>query len=213
MTGALLFVLAATLALPTPGKLDGNRLLALAARLNRPPATYAVPQHFEVRMRRPIGFRFHADAIAYFQAPDRQALVITSMPRVLRRMFVSSYGNLDTVAQNWPAHYRVFSAARRMAGGVPVFHLDAVPAAAGGTLTHVTFDLAVRGLVPLGVEWFFNDGSSIRLAVVNERVGGYALPRIEDITVSMPRLSLEAVGTAGAYSLDPVIPDGVFPAR
>jgi hypothetical protein len=211
VTGVVAAVLAAAIALAPSPPIDGNRLLARAAQLNRPPAAYAVPLHFEVHLHRPIALRFHADAIAYFQAPDRQALVITSMPRILRRMFVSSYGNLDTVAQNWPAHYDVFSAARSLAGGVPVYHLDALPAG-GGNLSHVTFDLAVRGLVPVAVQWFFQDGSNVRLAVVNELVGGYALPRTEQITVSMRHLTLEAVCTAGTYSLDPLIPDGVFPA-
>jgi hypothetical protein len=205
----LLLVIAAATA--RADGLDGNALLRRSARLNQPPEAYAVPLHFEVHLERPVGFRFHADAVAYFEAPDKQALVITSMPRPLRRMFGRSYSGLDTVEANWPAHYHVFSVVRTVAGGVPLYHLDALPQNPGG-VTHVTFDLLGDGLVPVRVTWFFRDGSTIRLFVTNERVGPYVLPSSEDIAVTMPRFALDANGVAGGYALDPPIPAGVFAA-
>jgi hypothetical protein len=63
------------------------------------------------------------------------------------------------------------------------------------------------------VEWFYRDGSSIRLVVQNEHVGAFILPRSETITVSMPRLALDAAGTAGTYTIDPAIPAGIFASR
>jgi hypothetical protein len=189
--------------------LDGNALLRRSVQLNQPPGAYAVPLHFQVHLQRPLGFRFHADAVAYFEAPDRQALVITSMPRMLRRMFGRNYGGLDTVEANWPAHYHVFSTAVSVAGGVPLYHLDAQPQSPSD-VTHVTFDLLGAGLVPVRVTWFFHDGSTIRLFVTNERVGPYVLPSSEEIAVTMPRFALDADGVAGGYALNPPLPAGVF---
>jgi hypothetical protein len=168
--------------------------------------------HFEVRLHKPIPLRFHADATAFYQAPAKQALVITSLPRILRRLVARNYGNLDTVPQNWPAHYHVTTVSRAVVAGVPVFHLDAQPTT-DPDLAHVTFDLRARSLMPLAVEWFYRDGSSIRLVVQNEHVGAFILPRSETITVSMPRLALDAAGTAGTYTIDPAIPAGIFASR
>jgi hypothetical protein len=205
-------VVAATVAGAGSSPLDGNALLAHAAQRSQPPPAYSVPMHFDVHLHRPIPLRFHADATAFYQAPAKQALVITSVPRILRRLVARNYGNLDTVPQNWPAHYHVTSVNRAVVAGVPVFHLDAQPTD-DPDLAHVTFDLQTRSLTPVAVQWFYQDGSSIRLVVANEQVGTFLLPRSETITVTMPRIVLDAAGTAGTYTINPAIPAGVFASR
>jgi hypothetical protein len=195
-----------------PQRLDGDQLLARAARLNKMPKSYSVPMHFAVHLHKPIGISLPAKAIAYFAAPDRQALVITSLPRMLTRHISRSYAHLDTVPQRWPNEYRVMSVSDAQNNGQPAYHLDAVPRVAGDVV-HAEFDLSKDGLVPLGIEWAFADGSTVRLSVVNQNVGGYMLPAREQLSVSMPRFRLDADGTTGQYALDQDLPDSVFASQ
>ena len=205
-------VLAASGAASARGGLDGNRLLAQVAKVNRMPKTYAVPLHFVVRLHKPVSLRLGVKATSYFRAPDKQALVLTSVPRVIGRLFSRKYADLDTIPQSWPEHYDVRTVNRVQSNGVSAYRLDAVPKYTGD-ITHVTFDVAKPGLRPLGAAWYYKDGSTVRLAVVNQRVGGYVLPQREDVSVSMPRFALDATGDAGTYLLDAPIPDGVFEDR
>jgi hypothetical protein len=189
--------------------LDGNYLLARSAELNRQPGSYSVPLHFAVHLRRPLPLRFSANATTYFQAPNKQALIITSVPRILRRFFGRNYVGLDTIPQTWPANYRVFSAKSAKHDGAAAYHLDAMPKTTG-TISHVTFDLLVNGLSPVGVEWFYRDGSSIQITIENQRVERYSLPRSEQIRITMPRYALDAVCTTGPYVLDGPIASTIF---
>lgn len=188
--------------------LDGNALLRAVAKQPLP-RTYAVPIHFRVHIHHPIGIVVGADAITYFRAPGDQALVITSLPRIIGNRIARSYGHLDTVPQAWARNYRVTQVTSIELGGEPAYRLDAVPRYRGG-IDHVTFDLLRRGLVPVGAEWTFSDGSSVRLSVRNERVGRYLLPAHEDIAVSMPRFTVDAAGDNGPYALNAAIPETVF---
>lgn len=193
-------------------RLDGNVLLARAAQLNRWPGAYTVPLRFHVHLHRPVSIRFGANATTYFQAPDKQALTITSLPRMIGRLFSRNYAQLDTVPTAWPAKYRVTSVMRGEQNGVPAYHLDALPTYTGD-ISHVTFDLLATGLTPVGVTWFYHDGSSVRLRVTNERIGGYVLPQHEELAIAMPRYVLEATADVGPYAIGAPIPDGVFDQR
>lgn len=200
---------ATAMSTPSVSALDGNYLLARSAALNRQPSSYSVPLHFTVHLRRPVPIRFSANATTYFEAPDKQALVITSLPRMLRRLFGHSYAGLGAIPQTWPANYRVFSARRINHDGAAAYHLDAMPKD-DGAISHVTFDLLVSGLSPVGVKWFYRDGSSIQIIIENQRIERYSLPLSEQIHITMPRLALDAVCTTGSYILDRPIASTVF---
>lgn len=190
-------------------RLNGNALLARAAKLDRMPRSYAVPITFDVHLKRPIPLRFKAAGTAYFQAPHHQALAITSLPRIVGRLFSRSYGQLDTIPQAWPAEYDVFSAT---ADGTPAtYHLDARPKYQGD-ITHVTFDLRANGFEPVAVEWFYRDGSTIKLAFSQKRVGAYLLPQHEDISIAMRSFTVDASAEPGPYALNVPIDAGVFSA-
>lgn len=197
--------------LPSTRALDGNALLRESARRHPWPQTYSVPIHFNVKMHRPIPIGVGADAIAYFKQPDRQALVITSLPRVLARRVAGAYSNLDTVPQAWPLKYRVTRVESLSRNGERVYELHAVPNYAG--VRETVFDLLQRDLSPVSATWFFTDGSLASLTVRNGQVGRYALPLQEEIEVSMPRFELHASGQSGAYTIDSVLPDKVFASR
>jgi len=201
-------LIAASVSAAVP-KLDGNELLARSAKLNRWPPTYAVPLHFTVHLHRPLPIRFGASATMYFKAPDQQALVITRLSRSASRLFSRNYAKLDTIPQAWPAKYRVIAVAHVDLDGASAYHLDTTPKYVGD-ITHVTFDLLEAGLTPVGASWFYRDGSTVRLKVTNQRVGGYVLPLHEELTVAMPKLGLDADCDTGHYDVDAPIDDDVF---
>jgi hypothetical protein len=188
---------------------DGNLLLERCAKLNAPPNSYSVPVSFLVHVQRPFSVHFKADAMVYFEAPDKQALVITSLPRMVSRLFSRSYSGVDTIPQEWPRRYHVFSTMRVDHDGEPAYRLDAKPTYFG-QIEHVTFDLLVDGLVPVDVEWFYQDGSTIRLTVVNAKVGAYNLPQHEEIAVAMRRYAVDAEGDSGDYALNIPVDESVF---
>lgn len=193
----------------TSAKLDGNELLARAVKLNRWPNAYSVPVHFTVHLHRPLPIRFGAAATMYYKAPDQQALVVTSLSRSVSRLFSNNYAKLDTIPQAWPGKYRVTSVARVDHDGAPAYRLDSIPNYRG-EITHVTFDLLEAGLVPVGAAWYYRDGSTVRLAVTNQRLGAYVLPQHEELSVAMPKYVLDADCDTGRYDLDAPIPDDAF---
>ena len=209
LTAALVAIPLAAAPAATNAKLDGNELLARAVKLNRWPPAYTVPLHFTVHLRRPLGLRFAAAATMYYQAPDKQALQITSLSRAASRMFSRNYAQLDTIPQAWPGKYRVTSVTHVEHEGVPAYRLDSTPTYQGD-IAHVTFDLLETGLVPVGAAWYYRDGSSVVLTVTNQRLGAYVLPQHEELQVTMPKYVLDADCDTGHYDLDAPIPDDAF---
>jgi hypothetical protein len=205
----LLGFVALAAAVSAPAGLNGNHLLARSVAINRVPKTYAVPIRFAVRLHRPISIRFRTSATSYFKAPDRQALVLMHSAGLVGKLFNRKYPNLDTLPQAWPGEYDVHKVTPLEEDGVEVYRLDAVPKYTGD-ITRVTFDLVKDGLRPRAAAWYYKDGSTIRLTVVNQVVGGYVLPRREHVSVAMPHLALDATGEMGTYELDRPVPDDVF---
>jgi len=208
----LAFVAAAAVAASASHGLDGNRLLARSVAINRVPRSYAVPIQFAVRLHKPISFRFRTSATSYFKAPDKQALVLVRTSGLIGRLFKRKYLNLDTLPQAWPAEYDVRRVTLLRDRGVDVYHLDAVPKYTGD-IERVTFDLVKDGLRPRAAAWYYKDGSTIRLRVVNQVIDGYVLPQRQEVSVSMPRLALDATGETGAYELDQPVPEDVFEGK
>lgn len=188
---------------------DGNSLLRESERLHPLPNTYSAPMSFRVHVQRPIRFAAGASAIVYFKSPDKQALVITSLPRVIARSIARSYNNIDTVTAKWPGEYRARGVSSIDFHGEPAYQIDAVPVR-HGDVTQVHFYLLRRDLSAVGAQWVFRDGSLVGLTVHNRSVGKYLLPAREEISVAMPRIALDAEGESGSYAIDAPIPDGIF---
>jgi hypothetical protein len=181
--------------------LNGNALLARAVKLHPMPSTYAVPLNFTGRLIRPLPFGFRANATLYFQAPDKQMLVLTNAPRSLSNLLAQKYDSLDTIASRWPSEYRVTKVTRATSNGLDVYHLDTKPTYTSD-IVRVTFDLLASDLSTVGITWIYKNGDTIRLGVTNEHVGTYLLPSAEHIEVTMHGLSVTADGTAGEYIID-----------
>ncbi len=204
-------VVALIAALAVPGLADppdGNALLRESARMHPLPQGYAVPIHFNVHFHRPIGFTGGANAILYFRAPDKSALVITNVPQLIARQIASSYSHIEVAPQQLIKKYNVTGVSDVDFNGGDAYQLYAVPNYQG--VSHALFMLRKSDLSAVGAQWFFSDGSSVEVSVRNQQVGSYLLPAHEDLDVIMPSFAVSASGETGTYDLKADVPDSVF---
>jgi hypothetical protein len=201
---------AATAATPSADAQSGDRLLA---RATAAPGlhSFAVPVHFAVHMHKPLGLRSQVDGTAYFKAPAKSALEITKASGIAGAFFKGTY-KLDLVPAAWPFAYHVVSVSPGVVDGADVLVLHAKPRAAAGDITQVIFMLTTPALQPLAAQWEYRNASTIRLAFVSGRVGGYMLPLRATIAVDMGHVSLDADATYGTYALNTSVSDSVFTA-
>ncbi len=188
--------------------MSGNQILALAGAA-RGLNSYSVPVHFDVHLHRPVGIKTGVDAIVYYKAPAQAALTITKSPFLLRSLFKGTYA-IDLAVQVWPSKYNVTSVSRGLSGGKAAFLLQAVPRSPDPAVDHVMFAVAQNGYAALAASWYYKDGSTIELSIVNQLLSNYVLPATETIAVSMPQYKLDADGTFGEYALNGPVPDSVF---
>ncbi|MBV8489870.1 MAG: hypothetical protein JO199_05005, partial [Candidatus Eremiobacteraeota bacterium] len=174
--------------------LSGDEILARAGTATGL-TSYSVPVHFDVHMHRPIGIKTVVDGIAYFKAPGKAAIAITHAPGPLGAFFKGSY-TLDMVPQTWPIKYAVTSVSHDESGAYALTASPKNDQAVDKAVFTVSSDYQ-----PLGVHWFYKDGSSIVLTVQNQQVGGYTLPATETISVNLPKYGLDATAKYGDYSL------------
>jgi len=185
---------------------NGNEILARAAAAQGL-TSYSVPVHFDVHLHRPIGIKSGVEGIVYYKAP-LAAIALTKVPGPLGGIFKHSY-TLDLVAQTWPSKYVVNSATQAEAGGGYV--LQAVPAN-DPAVDHVVFGVSAE-YEPVSAQWYYKDGSSIRLTIENQHVEGYVVPQSETISVAMPKFGLDAVATYGPYAINAPVSDSVFQTK
>ncbi len=177
---------------------NGTEMLARAAA-DPGLASYSVPVHFDVHMRRPVGVRSGVDGVASFSEPAQASIAITHIPGPLGGFFKGSY-TLDMVPQTWPGKYDVASVTETQANGSALYLLRAVPKN-DPSVDHVVFGVT-DSYQPVSAQWYYKDGSSIELTISNQRVQGFVLPQSETISVNMPKYSFDATATYGQYSID-----------
>jgi hypothetical protein len=204
-TGIGLFGASASAA---PGA-DGDAILRRAATANGALRSFTVPVHFDVAVHKVISMKVGVDGTNYFRAPDQEALVVTKTAPVIGGAFKGNYGNLVTLPQVWPGHYKVARVRPAERDGQAVFELWARPRVPED-VDHVVFDVTRTGFEPLSAAWFYHDGSTIRIGITNDQVGRYTLPRTENIVVRMPKDHFEATAHYGRYALNAPVPSSVF---
>jgi hypothetical protein len=192
-----------------PGGPDaGDQLLAAAASYEGL-TSYTVPVHFQVHLQKPIGTRAAVDGTAYFQSPDKGALVLDKAHGIIGQFFKGTYP-IDLVPQAWPAKYHVLSVSQATENGVAVTLLTALPRVAGDDIQEVDFTIDDAGHAPIGATWLYKNKSSIQLTFTNGRSGAYTLPQAATVAVDMPKSKLTAVVTYDAYALDADVDPKVF---
>ncbi|MBV8148758.1 MAG: hypothetical protein JO092_06685 [Candidatus Eremiobacteraeota bacterium] len=101
------------------------------------------------------------------------------------------------------------SVSQGTADGATAYLLQAVPKN-DPSVDHVVFGVTAAGYQPVSAQWFYKDGSTIRLTLQNQQVQSFTLPQSETISVAMPKYNLDATATYGTYAINAEVPDSVF---
>lgn len=178
------------------------RMVAAQSGLN----TFSVPIHFDVTVHELVNLPMPLDGMRYFQRPDKEALIMNSVPAVASA-FQRLYGGLGT-PQTWPTRYDI--SLNRLASVPGPYELRGVPKKVGN-VDHVLFDVARATAVPVEARWFYRNGSTIDLRIQNAQVAGrYWLPSLETVDIAFPQYKASAVAHYGQYSINQPIPSSVW---
>lgn len=216
--GALVFALLGATPNPSPNAtvlpsaavpqaLTADQLLARMVAARKGLNAFSVPVHFDVTMRRPLPVSVGMDGVRYFERPDKQALVMHSVPSIAKA-FQQTYAALGT-AETWPKQYDITLIAPDQASPAS-YELKCVPKS-GGNVDHVLLDVAADTVAPLRVRWFYRNGATIDMAIDNATVSDtYLLSKTETLDVSFPSYAGHAVVHYGDYSINQPIPAAVW---
>ncbi|MBV8282932.1 MAG: hypothetical protein JO347_12845, partial [Candidatus Eremiobacteraeota bacterium] len=168
-------------------------------------SSYSVPIHFDLTVRKGVSASAKLDGVRYFQQPDKEVLVMNSMPSIAKQ-FKYLYEGLGT-PETWPAQYDI----SRVDNPDPkVYSLKGVPKSAGG-IKYVLLDVASDNLAPIDAHWFYANGGTVAIQYRNAMVQGqYMLPASETIDMSFPEYKVHATGTFGDYSINQPIPNAIW---
>ncbi len=210
--GVLVFALLGTTAnlsatvsqTPTVDDILG-RMVAARKDLN----SYSVPVHFDVQIQKPIGVALPLDGVRYFERPDKEALIMQSVPvPAVAQAFQRTYAGLGT-AETWPQRYDISVVALDQKASATMYELKGIPKN-GGNVAYILIDVARDSAVPIRTRWFYRNGATIDMAIENTLVGLYLLPKTETLDIAFPSYTGHAVAHYGDYSINQPIPASIW---
>jgi hypothetical protein len=169
--------------------------------------SFSVPVHFDVKIHRPLPVSIGMDGIRYFERPEKQALIMHSVPAIAKG-FQQTYASLGT-AETWPKQYDITLVTLEPVSAT-MDELKGVPKN-GGSVDHILLDVASDSVAPIRVRWFYRNGATIDMSVENAMVNSvYLLPKTETLDVKFPSYAGHAVVHYGDYSINQPIPASVW---
>ncbi|MBV8171204.1 MAG: hypothetical protein JO219_04645 [Candidatus Eremiobacteraeota bacterium] len=168
--------------------------------------SYSVPIHFELVVHKGPSVSAKVDGVRYYQRPDREVLVLKSLPSIARK-FSYIYSGTGT-PETWASAYDV-SFAASSAPDAQTYELKAVPKTSGD-ISYAVLDVARDSPAALGARVYYKNGGLVVLAFQNQMVSGFVLPTVETIDITFPEYKVHAVGRYGAYVINQTIPDSVW---
>lgn len=185
------------------GGLSASEILDRMAAARKGLNSYSVPMHFDLVVHKGIGVRAKLDGTRYFQTPDKEVLVMGSMPSIAKQ-FRYIYSGLGA-PQTWPLHYDISlnqtSDSQYELKGVPKDNPN---------VSYVLLDVTRGALTPVSASWFYKNGGTVTMAFQNAPASGYVLPSVETIDINFPEYKVHAVGTYGSYSINQPIPNAIW---
>ena len=182
-----------------------NRMAAARKGLT----SYSVPIHFDLTVHKVLSVSAQLDATRYFETPDREVLVMKSMPSIAKQ-FRYIYSGLGT-PETWPVQYDI-TRVQGQSSDTQNYELKGVPKS-NPNVSYVLLDVARDTLAPVSAHWFYTNGGTVVMSFQNATVdGGYLLPTTETIDIAFPEYKVHAVGHYGDYVVNQSIPDAVWQA-
>jgi hypothetical protein len=185
----------------TPDEVLGRFTAADAAL-----ASYSVPVHVDVYLRKVVGLHFGLNGMQYYKRPGRVALALRGTPARFGRLF-SQLGTTLT----WSEMYDLRVLESTVAGGRTVAHLEGAPKA-GGDVKNLQVAVDSDPAAPVRATWACTDGTTIEMSLTSRTEGPYVLPDRSDVNLSVGRFPIHAVMVYGSYALNAAVPDAAFEA-
>lgn len=191
-------------------------LPALPARSADPSALYARMQHVNASLRSyqadfhvdvtTHGFPFinpSLDGKAYFQQPDKNAVVFDTVP-ALASQFKKVYPQLEPPSE-WPQIYDVSPVSDD--GTTAAFRLVRKK---NGRVDHVDVTVDDRTATVTGMTYVYKDGGSISFRQTYTVIDGNYVIKSQTGTVNLPSYHADVASTFSNYKLNVGIDPGVF---
>jgi hypothetical protein len=193
-----------------PEGASSQSILAHMVQNRRGLDSFTVPIHFDVTVHKVVSVGFKLDGTRYFERPDREALIMQTVP-ALAQPFQKIFSGLGT-AETWPQAYDITMMPLKLPESASVYELKGIPKA-GGNVAYILLDVSQTTYEPLKARWFYKNGATIVLGVQNGLADGrYLLPETEDVDINFPSYRAHAVAHYGAYAINTPIPASIWPS-
>lgn len=205
MTAAVLLCIPLMAQAPAPMTVAQilDRMMANDAGLR----SYVVSVSIDAHIRHIISVSVPLSGTRYFEAPDREALKLRTVPAIAKP-FQSVYASLGTPA-TWPKTYTIAEVAPSPGAGTNVYELRGV-LKHSSNVAYVLLDVDAKTFAPVLARWYYKNGATIVMHVDEEFHGGYLLPKHETVDVSFPQYKGSATVDYSNYALNTRIDESVF---
>jgi hypothetical protein len=181
-----------------------SQILAAMATNTAGLTSYEVPVNISGHVKKaPFSLPFSMHGTRYFQAPDKDALVMRTIPAVAKA-FRNVYASLGTPA-TWPGTYDIVMASVPDENGRGVYELRGTYKQQS-SVDHILLDVDASTFDPLVVRWFYHNGATIVMSIQEAAIGPYRLPMTETLEIAFPSYRGSAVVSYGSYATNVTIP-------
>jgi outer membrane lipoprotein-sorting protein len=200
-------VMLVAVAVAAPGRAqsggDPDAVYARMQHVNDGLRSYAALLHVDVTTH---GFPYISpslDGTAYFQAPDRSAVVFETVP-LLANQFKKVYPTLEPPSE-WPKIYDVTPLADD--GTTTQFRLVRKK---NGRIDHVDVSVDDGTATVTSMAYFYKDGGSIAFQQTYQQIDGNYVIKTQTGKVDIPHYSADVASTFSNYRLNVKIDPQVF---
>jgi hypothetical protein len=165
--------------------------------------SFQVPVEIKARLKKGISLPIRLSGTRYFKAPDTEALKLRTVPAIAKQ-FQNLYSSLGTPA-TWGSTYDVTSITPMSIDGHDVYEARAVYKRPSN-VDHILLDIDRTTYAPVHARWFYKNGATIDMAIEEQRVGAYELPRHESLELRFPGYAGSADIEYGTYIINQPIP-------
>jgi hypothetical protein len=196
------------LAIAIAAILTVSQILAAMSANTAGLTSYEVPVHVTGHVKNgAFSLPFSMDGTRYFKAPDKDALVMRTVPAIAKT-FQNVYASLGTPA-TWPGTYEIVLVSTPVENGRGVYVLRGAYKKQS-TVDHILLDVDAGSFDPITVRWFYRNGATIVMAIEESAVGTYRLPMTERLEIAFPSYRGSAVVSYGSYAINRDIPPTVL---
>jgi hypothetical protein len=187
----------------TPGLAQSDGIYARMQRVNANLRSYQASVHVDVTMHGLLPLNPSLDGMAYFEQPDKTAVVFQTVP-ALASQFKKIYPQLEPPS-TWPRLYDVTVVSDDGTNA----HLRLVRKV-NGRIDHVDVTADDKTATVTTMAYFYKDGGSVSFQQSYDVIDGNYVVRAQTGKVEIPFYNADVSSTFSNYKLNVKIDQGVF---